>query len=52
MATVTVFSEEEIINDQNMPSAVRLSAFEDLYDIDDILPETEGTGANFHQLVR
>ncbi|MEG9327326.1 hypothetical protein V6B16_05215 [Salinimicrobium catena] len=41
MATVTVFSEEEIINDQSMPSTVLMSGFEDLLDIDDILPETE-----------
>ena len=41
MATVTVFSEEEICNDQEMPSSVMFSAFEDLFDIDDILLETE-----------
>jgi hypothetical protein len=41
MATVTVFSEEEISNDQHMPSTVLMAAFEDLYDIEDILPETE-----------
>lgn len=41
MATVTVFSEEEIINDHVMPSTALLSAFEDLHDIDDILPEKE-----------
>lgn len=41
MATVTVFSEEEICKDQNMPSSILMSAIEDLYDIDDILPETE-----------
>ena len=41
MATVTVFSEEEITSDQSQSSAGLLSSFEDLNFIDDILPEKE-----------